>query len=185
MSNWGVYPKRVLLLVLFACGARTSLDVTITRDPTPAPSGSGTCAASTVVGDVYGAARYFADGGSLAPGSYRVTYVDGCMKYSDAGTWGAMGWTVQAYADGATGKDWFLVSAPSTPLGMPPGTSGFLLDGGAFASFDDCVAANHTLGSVDVAFDGGRLGVWLYDSPYGDNVPGIDGRNPTWKLECR
>jgi hypothetical protein len=108
------------------------------------------------------------------------------MKYSDAGAWGAMGWTIHAYADGATtGKDWFLVSAANVELGMPPGTSGFLLDGGAFASFDDCVAANHALDPVELTFNGGPLGIRLSDDPTSDNVPGLNGRNPTWKLDCR
>jgi hypothetical protein len=31
-------------------------------------------------------------------------------------------------------------------------------------------------------FDGGKLGVWLNDNPYLDNVAGDDGGNPKWQL---
>jgi hypothetical protein len=46
----------------------------------------------------------------------------------------------------------------------------------------DCVAANLALEPVELEFAGGRLGVWLQDSPYSDNLAGVDGRNPSWSL---
>lgn len=35
---------------------------------------------------------------------------------------------------------------------------------------------------VDFDFAGGKLGVWLLDSNYGDNLAGEGDRNPKWKL---
>jgi hypothetical protein len=41
-----------------------------------------------------------------------------------------------------------------------------------------------TAPSVDFDFAGGELGVWLEDNPYSDNVPGLNGRSPAWRLTC-
>jgi hypothetical protein len=52
-----------------------------------------------------------------------------------------------------------------------------------FATFDECIAANQVVPPEDYYHPGGRLGVWLSDTPYYDNVPGENGRGPTWALE--
>ncbi len=171
--------RSVLFAVVVAACARTGLDVAPTNDDA-APTD---CVTSTVTGDVLGSTRYFADGGALPAGRYRVTYADGCMKYSDKTTWGVMGWTVHAYAAGPGSKSWSLVGASGT-IARPPGTSGFLADGGAYTVFDDCVAANRALPSTEIEIDGGVVGVSLYDDPMNDNVAGPDGRSPTWTLSC-
>lgn len=129
--------------------------------------------------DLFGTIAYFGDGGALPAGSYRVQYVDGCMKYSSS-----QDWTIHAYASGSSG--WWLVGATSAQQYlMPPGTVGYASSNGAFAAFADCVAANLLLPPTDFEFDGGVLGVWLQDSPYSDNLAGEDGRNPAWKLTRR
>ena len=61
---------------------------------------------------------------------------------------------------------------------MLPGTIGI----STFTDFEACVAANAVLAPIDFEFGGGKLGVWLADNNYGDNVAGLDGRNPIWKL---
>jgi hypothetical protein len=140
------------------------------------------CDAGTVVGDVFGQVRYFAGGSTLPAGHYRVTYIDGCMKYSSG-----QGWTVQAYGPGSpAGSDaWWLVgSTTAAKIIMPPGTVGYLVGEGAYASFDDCVTANLELPPVEFDFEGGKIGLWVEDSPYSDNVPGPGGRSPTWHLGC-
>jgi hypothetical protein len=127
--------------------------------------------------DLFGQVAYFVDGGSLGRGKYRVTYVDGCMKYSNSG----QDWTIHAYASGSNA--WWLVGATtSEKVVMPPGTVGFAASNGAFAQFADCVTANRALAPVEFDFDGGALGVWLQDSPYSDNLSGEMGRNPVWSL---
>jgi hypothetical protein len=59
---------------------------------------------------------------------------------------------------------------------------GYMPGEGGFANFEDCVAANLLVPPIAFDHAGGVLGVWLADSPYDDNLPGIDGRNPRWRL---
>jgi hypothetical protein len=127
--------------------------------------------------DLFGRVVYFADGIALPSGRYRIKYVDGCMKYSSA-----QDWAVHAYPN-AEPDGWWLVGADTTDkVAVPPGTIGFLVSNGGFATFDECVAANLALPPADFDFAGGRLGVWLQDSPYSDNAAGVDDRNPKWTL---
>jgi hypothetical protein len=186
-------PSVVLAAVacLGACGDRTGLDVDRPYDggaqsedaAAPQPDASAPpCADGTVVGsvvgDIYGNVVLFAGGASLPAGSYRITYVDGCMKYS-----GDQNWTVNA-TDAADRYTWWLVDGSSDDLLVPPGTVGYLPGAGGYDTFDACVAANAILPPVDFDFAGGQLGVWLEDSPYSDNVAGDDGRNPSWSITC-
>jgi hypothetical protein len=98
------------------------------------------------------------------------------MKYSSA-----QDWTVHAYADGSDG--WWLVGdTTADKIVMPPGTVGYLASSGAYTTFDACVAANLALPPMEFDFAGGKLGVWLQDDPYSDNVAGQDNRNPRWSL---
>jgi hypothetical protein len=137
------------------------------------------CDFGSVVSNVFGQVVYFNAGNPVPAARYRVTYVDGCMKYSTA-----QDWAVHAYGPGsAAGNDAFwVVDNTLSQIVMPPGTVGFLVGAGGFASFDDCVVANSALAPVEFDFAGGMIGIWLRDSPYGDNVPGQNGRSPTWKL---
>src|SRR5580692_1891090 len=124
----------------------------------------------------------FANGASLAPGRYVVTYVDGCMKYSTS-----QDWTVNAYALGnPAGTDhwWFMSQGNLVESVIPPGTVGYLAGQGGYATFDECVQANLALPPVELTIPGGTLGVWLEDDPYEDNSTGPDGRAPAWSLEC-
>jgi hypothetical protein len=134
---------------------------------------------------LFGEITYYAGGAVLPAGHYRVTYVDGCMKYASSG----QDWTIHAYADGH--DDFWLGTAAGDMLVMPPGTIGYSADpsqngGGAFVQFDDCVAANKLLAPVEFDFAGGQLGAWNNDSNPGDNVAGVsdDGGidNPQWSL---
>lgn len=148
-------------------------------DAADATGASAPCDFGTVVSNVFGAVADFNGGGSLPAVHYRITYVDGCMKYA-----GDQGWTVNAYAEG-TGSDMYsLVDGNHNDVVVPPGTVGFVVGDGAYADFDDCVAANFVLAPIDFDFGGGVLGVWLDDNPYSDNVVGENGRSPTWKLTC-
>ena len=61
---------------------------------------------------------------------------------------------------------------------VPPGSVGFLVSNGGFATFEECVAANRALPPSEFEFSGGKLGVWLQDSPYSDNLAGLDERTP-------
>jgi hypothetical protein len=134
---------------------------------------------------LFGQITYYEGGAVLPAGHYRVTYVDGCMKYSSAG----QDWTIHAYADGH--DDFWLGTTAGDMLVMPPGTIGYSADpsqngGGAFTSFDDCVNANKALPPVEFDFAGGQLGAWNNDSNPYDNVAGVsdDGGidNPQWSL---
>lgn len=112
--------------------------------------------------------------GDLPAGRYRATYVDGCMKYSTLWVWSVHGNTDQAF--------WLVAGDSDHRLAMPPGTIGVLNGLGAYDAFEDCVRASLALAPVEFAFTGGRLGLWLNDFPYDDNVAGENGRNPTWQL---
>ena len=133
--------------------------------------------------DLFGQTVFFADGGALPAGHDQIAYVDGCMKYSNP-----QDWSVNAYDVDAGSDHWWLVNGPGDEAGtteilMPPGTVGFLVDAGGYATFTDCVNANLQGDKpVDFDFDGGALGLWLADYPYSDNVAGDNGRNPKWSL---
>jgi hypothetical protein len=127
--------------------------------------------------NLFGEVVYFADGAPLPSGRYRVSYQDGCMKYSST-----QGWTVHAYANGATAAWWLVGATSSDHVAVPPGTVGYSTSNGAFATFDECVAANKTLAPTEFDFAGGKLGVYLLDSNYPDNIAGDNGRNPKWQL---
>jgi hypothetical protein len=128
--------------------------------------------------DLFGQITYFAGGDVLPAGRYRVQYVDGCMKYGPG-----QDWTVQAYADGSDA--FWLGATTGDKLFLPPATAGYSATaggGGAYVTFDECVAANLALPPSEFDFAGGQLGVWLADSQYSDNMAGTDGRNPKWSL---
>lgn len=127
--------------------------------------------------NLFGEIVYFQDGAVLPAGRYRLTYEDGCMKYASD-----QGWTVHAYANGAVAAWWIVGETYADRITVPPGTVGYYTSNGAFDTFDECVAANAALPPTEFDFGGGKLGVWLLDSNYGDNLAGTDGRNPRWKL---
>jgi hypothetical protein len=127
--------------------------------------------------DLFGTVIYFGDGATLAAGRYRATYVDGCMKYA-----GSQDWTIHAYASAEPFGWWFVGETTADKIVAPPGTVGYATSNGAFATFDECVTANLALAPLEFDFVGGKLGVWLQDSPYSDNMAGEGGRNPKWQL---
>jgi hypothetical protein len=124
----------------------------------------------------FGQPAWFNDGKPLPPGKYLLTYADGCLKYSST-----QGWTVNA--DPRGGPSWWIIGATVADRRVvPPGTAGITLGRGAYARFDECVAASRHAPPEIIEHAGGVLGFWLDDSYYDDNVPGEAGRNPTWKL---
>jgi hypothetical protein len=127
--------------------------------------------------DLFGTTVYFGGGEALPAGKYRLTYVDGCMKYASD-----QDWTIHAYANGGSAAWWIVGATSSERIVVPPGTVGYSSANGAYATFDACVAANQALPPVEFDFPGGKLGVWLLDTQYTDNLAGVDGRNPKWNL---
>jgi hypothetical protein len=122
--------------------------------------------------NLFGQIVYYEDGGALPPGRYRAAYVDGCMKYDFI-----FNWQVQASTPDAGGGGFWLVGSTSDDrIVMPPGTTT------SYADFDACVGANLATTPVEFEFDGGKMGVWLNDNPYVDNIAGDNGRNPKWRL---
>ena len=149
---------------------------------TGATDASGTCglgsAASSATNEsastlnLFGQIVYYDDGGDLPKGRYEAKYLGGCMKYD----W-LCNWQVQAsWADAGGGGFWFVGDTSSDRVVMAPGVTQ------SYADFDACVAANMTASPEDFAFDGGKLGIWLNDDPYTDNVAWPDGGNPRWQL---
>lgn len=120
---------------------------------------------------------YWRDGAALPPGPYQVGYVDGCMRYDH---W--KGWTI--HHDKGRWYSWWLISViTDLRIVKAPGTVGQEVGTGSFFRFQDCVAANQALEPTVFDHVGGPIGLWLHDLPYDDDVPGPDGRNPTWRLE--
>jgi hypothetical protein len=117
------------------------------------------------------AETYFAGGAALPAGQYRVTYVDGCIRYDPTIYWWAVngGVTFEYWIAGATTSDGIQVAPGIVSL---PGNT----------SFTDCVAASQGL-SVDIDFAGGKLGIYNNDFKPGDNLPSMTGENPTWRLD--
>jgi hypothetical protein len=125
---------------------------------------------------VFGEPVYFQNGNPVPAGKYLVSYVDGCMRYS-----GSQGWTVNAYEGG--GPSWWIVGETVLDRRMiPPGNVGFERGAGGFDRFEDCVSASKRAAPRVLVHRGGKLGYWLQDALYDDNVPGEKGRNPTWRL---
>jgi len=191
---------RFLPLFLVACGARTELGV-IETDASFAPDGAHDaaldvhdaagdevsvpppCDYGELVADAFGSLAMWNGGAPVPAGHYTVTWVDGCMKYSSS-----QGWTVNAYANGP--DTLYVVTTASSQQGSAiitaPGTVGFFVNQGAFATFDDCVAANDK-SDAPVTFDLSTpqpIGLRLVDDPYTDNVAGENGRNPTYRLSA-
>lgn len=123
---------------------------------------------------------YFAEGRDLPAGDYVLRYVDGCWKS------GVVSWTVNVGLEGYT-----LVGGPTKQrLLMAPGTVGTFTNLGAYATYEECIAANQGQPSVAFHFDGGVLGLDMYSlDPItlfvlvagGETV---GGRSPTFQLRC-
>ncbi len=140
--------------------------------------GTASSAATATMESLFGERVPFAEDVALPAGTYELASVDGCFKSASN-----QGWTIHARDNGST--SWHLAGAdpgPMDPFVLLPGTVGIFPADGAFEIFDDCVAANLALPPLVYTHAGGRLGIWLSDTNYPDNVVGEDGRNPTWRL---
>jgi hypothetical protein len=155
-----------------------SLDASVDASDAGPTCSFGSAASTATNSDLnlFGQPAYFDNGAVLPAGKYRLKYVDGCMQYG-----AGQNWTVQAYANG-TDAFWLVGDTTSDKVILPPGTSGYDVSTGAYLNFDDCVAANLAVPPLDFDFAGGKLGVWLQDTPYSDNVAGVNGDNPKWSL---
>jgi hypothetical protein len=126
---------------------------------------------------LFGTPVYFNNGNPLPAGTYQVQYVDGCIKYA-----GDQGWTVNAFDTGGC-CNWQVVGeTTSDQKTILPGTIGYAAGSGAFANFEDCVTASKAVPVKQFEHAGGKLGIWLKDSNYIDNLAGEAGRNPKWQL---
>lgn len=126
--------------------------------------------------DLFGDVVYFNAGKPLPAGRYRISYVDGCMLYMIGQAWAVHGSQAGNYAF------WLVGESSTDQIMMPPGTYGYQVGSGGYATFAECVTANQALEPVEFEHGGGRLGIWLQDNPYADNLAGEEGRNPKWAL---
>jgi hypothetical protein len=134
----------------------------------------------SILSDPSGEVTWFNEGLPVPPGRYSLRYLDGCMKFSSTNDFG---WTVQGINSGPC-CDWWLVgeTAADRRLRLPAGKDAETLAQGAALDFATCVAANLTAPTATYMHRGGKLGIWLKDITYGDNVAGESGRNPRWEL---
>ncbi|MCA9596590.1 MAG: hypothetical protein KC776_24910 [Myxococcales bacterium] len=140
--------------------------------------GSVSSAATSGSPSVFSAPVYFDNGADLPAGSYVVTYEDGCVKYATS-----QPWTVNAYSETGCCQWWMIGDSPADTKFELPGTTGYAVGSGAYANFSECVSASLQSTPIQFQHAGGKLGIWLKDDYYGDNVPGEGGNNPKWKLE--
>jgi hypothetical protein len=156
--------------------ARPNADVRVADAATSCSFGEVASEATADDLSLFGTPVYFNGGMPLPAGTYVVSYVDGCMKYS-----AAQDWTVNAYADGSDG--WWLIGTSTADKKLVlPGNIGFLVGQGGFSMFEDCVTASKAAPPETFEHAGGQLGIWLQDDPYTDNLAGEGGRNPKWSL---
>jgi len=126
-----------------------------------------------VQGDVLGQVKYINGGASLPAGDYVAIFDRGCMQFSSGAKW--------TVSEGTTGTyQWYLVGQQtSSRIAELPGTKN------SFNTFLECQTANQQLVS-QFHHNGGKVGVWLKDSSYNDNVVGQ--YPPTWvigrKISC-
>jgi hypothetical protein len=158
--------------------------VTATKETSFAAPGNGmtrcdfgtvTSLASPMNLSLFGEVLYFNGGVDLPAGQYRLTNLGGCMKYG-----AGQNWCVNAFLNGDIA--WW-VKGGTTDLFVAPGTFGFSASGMdvGFADFAACDAANKALPPKNFQFAGGKLGIYVKDTIYGDNTTGSGG-NPRWKL---
>jgi hypothetical protein len=134
-----------------------------------------------------GVVSHFAGGAALPSGRYRLQYVDGCTKYDLPGA----GWTLHgALGDVVQGNGaYWVIDEADSLVALTPGTGGVSVGTGpypftAYATYEECVAANCALPSVAFDFGGGVLGLRL-----GEGIPfayisgdTAGGRAPTFRL---
>jgi hypothetical protein len=98
------------------------------------------------------AETYFAGGASLPAGRYRVSYVNGCIRYDP---------TIYFWAvNGSFNFEYWIAGATTADgIQVAPGVVSL----GGDTSFDDCVATSQGL-FADITFAGGKLGT---DPPRG------------------
>jgi hypothetical protein len=140
--------------------------------------------------DIQGATEQrFGHGAMFPPGKYRIEYVTGCDTFGDPML---CGWTVHGSTSMPGLSNCFIIGGGTTIIGVTPGTTGYFVDpdpmiGGAFMTYDECVAANCDDPPMDFDFAGGTLGVQrdgggtlgAIDDLGGDAV---GGKSPTFRL---
>jgi hypothetical protein len=96
------------------------------------------------------------------------------MKYNP----GNDEWSLHQSDDGRFG--WWLVGETSADrIRILPGTTS------RRRAFADCVTVNRAAPEQTFDHPGGKLGIWLSDTNYTDNVAGESNRNPRWRLTRR
>jgi hypothetical protein len=167
----------------FSYEAQTATaEVTATVLDCTAVPDAGTCddanasALEQLAPDIFGTPGYVTNGDALPTGRYRITYVDGCMKYN--ASWN---WTVQGSGGTFLGEfQWMPIGASTSDvLGLLPGTEAAIGSGlSGYVDYDECVTANRALPPLDIDFGGGQLGIWQDDYQPEDNEAGE--ASPTW-----
>src|SRR4051812_7024699 len=100
------------------------------------------------------------------------------MQYAASSSWTVHNFIPTSWGlVGDTDPAGYDVPGQNYNWGALPGAAGL-----GYATFDECVAANLLSASRELDLPGGKMGVILQDASRSDNVPGLDGRSPTWCL---
>jgi hypothetical protein len=163
-------------------GSSDASDASDAVDGTPVPPCDGgvpytqqLIATDNVV--MFGTIQYFNAGMPIPAGRYTVRYVDGCMKYAPQ-----FDWSVNGNLPPTCCNWWFVGTDSQDRRVLLPGTVGSVAPDGAWTNFEDCVTANKLQPPKVFDHAGGKLGLFMDDIQYDDNVAGVSGRNPTYSL---
>jgi hypothetical protein len=157
---------------VLACPSGGVSDASAPGDGGICDQGAGVTLPAELTPDINdNAETYFAGGAALPAGRYRITYVDGCIRYDPTIYW----WAVNG---GVTFEYWIAGATSADGIQVAPGVVSLAGD----TSFTDCVAASQGL-SADITFAGGKLGIYNNDFKPSDNLPAMTGENPTWRLD--
>ena len=132
----------------------------------------------------------FADGATFPAGQYRLEYVDGCRRYDDTAAWTLHASTLASALSAAGRGGCFLVMSNRETIAIAPGTAGVVVgEGGeplgAYASYDECVAANLKLAPITFnTTQAGPIGVMNAGDSSTAKSPGeaVGGRSPSYRL---
>lgn len=131
----------------------------------------------------------FADGARFPAGRYRIEYVDGCRRYDNTAAWTLHASLLAAGLSAEGRGGCYIVMSNDQAVEPAPGTAGVVVGegpdpAGAFASYEECVAANLKQAPLDLTLSAGTIGIMNAGDSSPDKTPGeaIGRRSPTYRL---
>jgi hypothetical protein len=131
----------------------------------------------------------FAGGAAFPAGRYRIEYVDGCRRYDNTAAWTLHASLLAAGLSSEGRGGCYMIMSNDRAVELAPGTAGVVVGegpdpAGAFASYDECVAANRMQAPRELTFSTGTIGIMNAGDSSSDKTTGeaIGRRSPTYRL---